>query len=146
MNRKITFRDGYTLLLFLALCTWTVSCSKDKSTPEPSAEELILGKWYVVKITKADGSIHEPANDCEKDSHYKFDDEKQITSISFHLDGDECKRFINAGDYLLADDGKKLIVTTSDGVTSAIDILLLNETTLELKIAGDTAHLKKGHR
>lgn len=143
--KKMTFNVCLPLLL-LAFCTWAVSCSKDRSAPQPTPEELIIGKWYIVKITKADESVHEPANDCEKDSHYKFDDEKQITSISFHLDGDECKRFINAGDYLLADDGKKLIVTASDGVTSAIDILLLNETTLELKIAGDTAHLKKGHR
>lgn len=142
--KKMTFNVCLPLLL-LAFCTWAVSCGKDRSAPEPEPkpEELILGKWYVVKITKADNSIHEPANDCEKDSHYRFDNEKQITSVSFYLDGDECKRFITAGDYLLADNGKKLIVTASDGVTTTIDIVLLNETTLELNVLGDIAHLKK---
>lgn len=131
----------YTLFLYLALCTWATSCSKDK--PAPTAEELILGKWYIHKITKPDGSVHEPANDCEKGSFYKFDDENEITSVNYYLDGDECQRSIGAGDFLLADNGKKLVVTTSDGVATTIDVLTLNESTLELKIEGDTIYLKK---
>ena len=136
----------YTLFLFLALCTWATSCSKDKPapTPEPTAEELILGKWYIHKITKPDGSVHEPVNDCEKGSHFKFDDENEITFLNFYLVDYECIRSIGGGDYLLADNGRKLVVTASDGVTSMIDILMLNESTLELKIEGDTMYLKKG--
>lgn len=138
--------NRFSMLLFLALCALATACSKDKPTPtpEPTAEELILGKWYIVKISKADGSIYEPANDCEKDSHFKLDDENEIDLVNFYLVDGECKRSGGWGEYYLIDGGKKLIVTASDGVTSTIDILTLNKSTLELKVEGDIMYLKKG--
>jgi len=143
---KKTVFNRFSILLFLALCALTAACSKDKSTPTPelTAEELILGKWYIVKISKADGSIYEPANDCEKESHYRLDDENEIDLVNFYLDDGECKRSGGWGEYYLIDDGTKLIITASDGVTSTIDVIKLNESTMELKIGGDTLYLKKG--
>jgi len=133
-----------TGFVFLLLCL-VAACSSDDNTPvpEPTPEDLIIGKWYVMKITKADGSIHEPANDCEKQSYYKFDDENEVTSVNFYLIDGDCLNSIGGGEYLLTDDGKKLIVTASDGVTTVIEILTLNKTNLELKLGGDTVHLKK---
>ena|SRR5690606_40247071 len=133
-----------TGFVFLLLCL-VAACSSDDNTPvpEPTPKDLIIGKWYVMKITKADGSIHEPANDCEKQSYYKFDDENEVTSVNFYLIDGDCLNSIGGGEYLLTDDGKKLIVTASDGVTTVIEILTLNKTNLELKLGGDTVHLKK---
>ncbi len=142
---KKIIHNSYSILLFLvSISTWVASCSKDTPKPEPKPEELIIGKWYVVKITKADGTVQEPANECEKDSHYRFNDENEIDLVNFYLDGGECKRSGGWGEYYVVDGGKKLVVTASDGMTTTIDILTLNASTLELNVTGDTMLLKKG--
>ena len=140
---KTIARNRPTALFFIALCTIVMACGKDTPNPEPRPEELIIGKWYIDKITKADGSANEPANDCEKDSYYRFDDQNEINVANSYLVDDECITSFGGGEYLLADNGKKLVVTASDGVLSTINILKLNRLSLELNYAGDTMHLKK---
>lgn len=132
-----------TGFIFLLLCL-AVACSSDNNTPvpEPTPEELIIGKWYVEKITKSDGSVHEHANDCEKGSYLKFDTDNKIYSIFFYLVGGDCKSSTGGGDYYVVDGGKKVVVTALDGVTSTMDILMLNKSTLVLKVQ-DTMYLKR---
>jgi len=142
---KKIIHNSYSILLFLvSISTWVASCSKDTPKPEPKPEELIIGKWYVIKITKADGTVQEPANDCEKGSYYNFNDKNEIDMVNFYLDGGECKRSSGWGEYYVVDGGTKLVVTASDGMTNTVNILTLNASALELNVMGDTMLLKKG--
>lgn len=141
MKRQIY--NTLSLLLLAVLCTWGVSCSKNKElTPEPTAEEMIIGKWFFVKIIYADGTVYIPENDCEKKAYREFEANGIISQGIYTLDGTACRESVSTGSYVLVSNGKKMVVTASDGTANTSDITL-DEKTLEIRAAGTIGILEK---
>ncbi|WP_161554538.1 lipocalin-like domain-containing protein [Sinomicrobium soli] len=133
MNKPV-FHILKTGIVFLLICVLTACSSDDDNTaePEPAPEELILGKWYFIKIMAADGTIQFPENDCEKQTYYEFEADGTVLQGTYVLDGTECKGNTVTASYELISGGEKLLVTTSDGTANIIEISTLNGKILEI--------------
>ncbi|MBF6627607.1 MAG: lipocalin family protein [Proteiniphilum sp.] len=122
------------IFIFFFFSLWVISCSKSDPIPEATAEDLIIGKWYFKRLTLTDGSMSQPDNDCERQTYYEFSADGTLQDVTYVLDGDECKSMFSRFDYSLTSDGKMLVVTASDGSTILINILTLDENSLEIEV------------
>lgn len=122
---------GFVFIMFLTF----LSCKK-KETPQPTPEELIVGKWSIFSITRSD--ITTPA--CELDNRYEF---KQGGVFVDNQGSNKCFLFFpsdNLGLWNMSDDYRKLTITYSDinDLPEVYDILELtaNQMTIQTDTIG----------
>ncbi|WP_452224885.1 lipocalin family protein [Lacinutrix chionoecetis] len=135
---KTIIKKNKLVLVLLLLISF--SCSKDDDNaepvpvPEPTAAELLVNKWYLVKQT--DHTTTPPtdqmANDCEQNTYYNFLSDGNLIAEGFYLDsGSACvSNGIVAATYILSDDGESLIFTSGTSPSSQVlnvDVLSATE-------------------
>lgn len=131
---KNTTRYIQKLMLLFLVSILIFSCSKSKDPiPAPPAE-LLLGKWYLEKITQPDGNTS-LLSTCEKQTNYEFKKDGSLTTVTYSQSGgSDCKALIKALLYQLSADGEKLSIASGPGIIQLPnEILWLTSTTLEYK-------------
>ncbi len=125
----------FRTLFVLLLIAGPLGCGKDDGPSEPSAEELIIGKWFVTNIFPNGGGPSEALDSCSKKSFFEFDTNDLVTEGSFYLDESECKGSLKEHEYAFSSDGEKLILTSiNDGTTITMNVLTLDRTTLVIEL------------
>ncbi|HLV14142.1 MAG TPA: hypothetical protein VKY41_03100 [Xanthomarina sp.] len=98
------------LATFLFLAFLTFNCSSDDDspapTPEPTTQELLMsGKWFIKSING-----EAPENDCIKQTNWHFINEDTLITINYSINvDDECESESTNFNYILSNDGKKLV-------------------------------------
>lgn len=99
------------LATLLLLSVFIISCSKKDADP-PAYADLIIGKWHIKKVSLDNGSIHFPANDCEKKTYYEFTKNKDFIAVSYEMSGSICKpQIVSESPYNVLEDEKKILIT-----------------------------------
>jgi hypothetical protein len=105
------------LIMLLLLSASIVGCSKEEVAPKYA--DLIVGKWYLMKLELDDGTTNYPANSCEKKTYYEFTKDKIFSSVVYTQTASSCKAYIEESGYSILEDEKKVFLS---GFTSNAEI------------------------
>ncbi|MGY0391092.1 lipocalin family protein [Bizionia sp. KMM 8389] len=127
------------LLTFGILLLCLFNCSKDDDTTEtpykPTISEQLAGKWYLIELINISSDTQIILNDCEKNSYYQFDVNKNFQSELYNLDDDNCiaNEIIYATYEIIELDGEYGIRITHETSTELSKIVNLTDTELILE-------------
>lgn len=110
----------YALLTLLTLTFTLPACNKDDDKAEPTAEEMIVGKWFLTNVDT--GVPSEALSDCERKTFFEFKSAGNFYAEAHTLDGGDCKIGSLEGSYSITTNGKYIILNMGGSTTIQFEI------------------------